>query len=158
MDLLKNMALCLIAAAAAGTLATVIVPKGSTDKTVRAVVGIFVVAVICLPFSELEKNDLFTDVFGNYEEALSDNSYTREMQNHMIELMKETVNSEIKEAANELGAEIKSVFADISADNENCINIHEINIVVYKIDSLDKEELSKKISARLGVPVNVTAE
>ena len=158
MDLLKNLALCLIAAAAAGTLATVIVPRGSTDKTVRAVVGIFVVAVICSPFSELDKSDLVAEVFGNYEDVISDNSYTREMQEHMVELMKETVNSEITEAAKEIGAEIKSVHADISADDENCINIHKIDIIINKTDFDDKEELSKKISEKLGVPVNVTAE
>ncbi len=158
MELLKNLALCLIAAAAAGTLATVIVPRGSTDKTVRVVVGIFVVAVICSPFSELDKSDLVTGVFGNYEDVISDNSYTREMQEHMVELMKETVNSEITEAANELGTEIKSVFADIEADNENCINIQKIDIVINITDSRNKEKLSEKISERLGVPVNVTAE
>ncbi|MBR3779678.1 MAG: stage III sporulation protein AF [Clostridia bacterium] len=158
MDILKDWALCLIAAAAAGTLATVVVPRGTMDKTVRAVVGIFVVAVICSPLAKLDEQDLFTDVFSEYEEVFSDNSYTQEMQNYMIDLMKETVNSEIKETADELGAEIKSVVSDISVDDKNCINIHKINVVINKTDFLDKEELSDTISERLGVPVSVTAE
>lgn len=158
MDILKDWALCLIAVAAAGTLATVVVPRGSMDKTVRAVVGIFVVAVICSPLAELDGQNLFTDAFGEYEDVFSDNSYTQEMQDYMIDLMKETVNSEIKKTADELGAEIKSVVSDISVDGENCINIHKIDVIINKTDFLDKEELSDKISERLGVPVSVTAE
>lgn len=158
MDILKDWAMCLIAAAAAGTLATVVVPRGSMDKTVRAVVGIFVVAVICSPLAELDGQNLFTDAFGEYDDVFSADSYTREMQDYMIDLMKETVDSEIKKTADELGAKIKSVVSDISVDGENCINIHKIDVVINKTDFLDKEELSDKISERLGVPVSVTAE
>ena len=158
MDILKDWALCLIAAASAGTLATVVVPRGSMDKTVRAVVGIFVVAVICSPLAEFDGQNLFADAFWEYEDVFSDNSYTQEMQGYMIDLMKQTVNYEIKEAAAELDAEIKSVVSDISVDDENCINIHKIDVIINKTDILDKEELSDKISERLGVPVSVTAE
>lgn len=158
MDILKSWALCLIAAAAAGTLATVIVPRGSMDKTVRAVIGIFVVAVICSPLAEIKEFDLFADAFSDYKAAFSDNSHTREMQDYMIEMMKNTVNSEIKKIADEFKTEIKSVVCDISADNSNCINIHKIDIVINKSDYLDEEEFSDKISEKLGVPVSVAAE
>ena len=158
MDILKDWALCLIAAAAAGTLATVVVPKGSMDKTVRAIVGIFVVAVICSPLTELSKQEISADFFGGYEDVFLDNSYKNDMHNYIVEALKKTVDSEIKKTADEFGTEIKSVVSDISVDDNNCINIHKIIVVINRTDSLDIEELSDKISEKLGVPVSVTAE
>lgn len=158
MEFVKNWALCLIAAAAAGTLATVIVPRGSMDKTVRAVVGIFVVAVICAPFAEIRESDLSVEAFADSYETDFSNSYTEEMQERITDIFKETVDAQIKETASELNTDVISVNADISVDKDLCINIHKIDVVVNKNQFSDTAYLSEKISERLGVPTDVTAE
>lgn len=158
MDVLKEWALCLIAAAAAGTLATVIVPRGSMDKTVRAVVGIFVVAVICLPLAEMKESDFFVEAFANSDGTSLDNAYIEELNSQIINICRETVERQIKETATEQDVNVVSVEADISVDAENCIIIHKINVCVDKKNLLNTDLLSQKFSEKLGVPVDVNAE
>lgn len=156
MDFLKDIALCLIAAAAAGTLAIVIVPRGSMDKTVRASVGIFVVAVICSPLSKIDTEAL--NVFADFEESDFDKSYTEEMNNAVVDTFKKAIENCLKEIASELNYEIVSVNADISVDDEQCINIHKIRVVINNTGMSDISVLSEKTSGMLGVPVEMSEE
>ncbi len=158
MDFLKEWALCLIAAAAAGTLATVIVPRGSMDKTVRAVVGIFVVTVICSPLAGLKESDFTIDVFADSDSVSFDNTYTEELNSQIINICRETVEKQIKETAAEQNVAVASIEADISVDAENCIIIHKIKVGIDKNEFLSTDLLSEKFSEKLGVPVDVNAE
>lgn len=158
MDFLKNAALCLIAAAALGTLATVIVPRGSMDKTLRAVVGIFVVAVICSPLAEIPEAERVSEVFVNSFEASSDEIFSEDMQKQMLEIIESTIISNIKETASELNVNVVSVNPELSVDADHCINIHKITVKVSECNSSLKEYLSVKISENLGVSAEVIAE
>ncbi len=158
MDFLKNTALGLIAAAAAGTLATVIVPRGSMDKTLRAVVGIFVVAVICSPFAQISETELIDGAFVKSDEILSDDSYTAEMQEKMIGFFNSEIDSNVKEIASELNINVVSVNSEITVDENHCINIHKIVVNISDCETSAKESLSVKISENLGVPAEVIAE
>ena len=60
MDAVRQWAICLIAAAAAGTFAAAVIPGGSMEKTVKAVAGIFVVVAVCSPLAELRSHGLPT--------------------------------------------------------------------------------------------------
>lgn len=158
MDFLKNAALCLIAVATAGTLASVIVPRGSLNKTMRAVTGIFVVAVICSPIAEVLKTGSVQDVFAYNFEASSDMSYAEDMQKQLIEVFESTVNSSVEEIASQLNADVVSVNAELFFDDENCINIHKITVTVRNCQQYEAEYLSEKISENLGVSAEIIAE
>ncbi|MBQ8763641.1 MAG: stage III sporulation protein AF [Clostridia bacterium] len=158
MDMLKEWALCLMAAAAAGTLAVVIVPRGSMDKTVRAVVGIFVVAVICAPLSEIENFDFSVEAFANYGEVPFDNTHIDDMNLQMINICKKAVEEQIKKTADEQNVTAISVEADISVDAENCIIIHKIDVCIDDGEFLSADLLSEKFSEKLGVPVVVNVK
>ena len=158
MDFIKEWALCLIFAAAAGTLATVIIPRGSTDKTARAVIGIFVVAVICSPLSEISKSDLSVEAFADSEEGGFDNSYAEDMREQMADVFKTTLDSQIRKVASELGIAVTSVKADISVDAEYCINIHKIVVTASNSELSDEAYLSELFGEKLGVPVEIIAE
>ncbi len=158
MEYIKNAALCLVFAAAAGTLATVIVPRGSMDKTLRAVVGIFVVAVICTPFANIETTDLTSEAFAFSDEENFENKHTEDMREYMINTVEETVALQIKEIASDYGVNVVSVNTDVFFDEENCINIHKIEAVIKACESVCVSDLSKAISERLGVNADVIAE
>ncbi len=158
MDFLRDTALCLIMAAAAGTFITVIVPRGSMDKTARAVTGIFVVAVICSPLSEIEKSDPISDVFADFGEYDFDDSYAENMNGALVNTFRTALENQLEEIATELDFEIRSVDADVSVDDEQCINIHSVSVYTSESELYDAEELSKKISDKLGLPVDVTEE
>lgn len=158
MDLLKSSALCLIAAAAAGTLATVIVPRGSMDKTVRAVVGVFVVAVICSPIAGLSETDSIEEAFAHSFEITSDNSYTEDMQKQITGVFEREIISCIEEIVYGLNVNVISIKPEISVDENYCINIHKITVTVSGCDSSLKKDLSEKISEKLGAPAEIIAE
>lgn len=158
MEFLKNPVLCLIAAAAAGTLATVIVPRGSMDKTLRAVVGIFVVAVICSPIAEISEVMKTEDVFAESTESLSDESYAEDMQEQMLDIFTSEVDSSVREIASELNINVVSVNTEMSVDENYCINIHKIAVTVSGCETSEKEYLSVKISENLGVYAEIIAE
>ena len=158
MEFLRNTALCLIAAAAAGTLATVIVPRGSMDKTLRAAVGIFVVAVICSPFAEISEYVQIEDAFASLSEVSTDESYTEDMKKRMLEIFESAIKTDIEEIASQLNIDVVSVETDTDFDEDCCINIHKIVVKINGCESSEKEYLSVKISENLGVPAEVIAE
>lgn len=155
MDVLRQWAVCLIAAAAAGTFAMIISPRGSMDKTLRAVVGIFVVAAICSPLAELKDADFSVDAFADYgsEEVNAD-----ELREYMIDVCRNTIETQIASTAGELGVRVASVEAEISADSDNCIIIHNISVKVLEASASVIIDLSDKLQENLGVAVTVNAE
>lgn len=158
MDFIKNTVLCLIAAAAVGTVAMVLVPRGAMDKTLRAVIGIFVVAVVCSPLSELQNGNLTVNAFADFEESNFNKSYSEYMNSALINTFRTALDYSLNEIAAELKIEIASVDTDISVDDEQCIIIHEITITVTGSELYNMEELSRIISEKLGLPVDVSEE
>ena len=158
MDFIKNTVLCLIAAAAVGTVAMVLVPRGAMDKTLRAVIGIFVVAVVCSPLSELQNGNLTVNAFADFEESNFNKSYSEDMNSALINTFRTALDYSLNEIAAELKIEIASVDTDISVDDEQCIIIHEITITVTGSELYNMEELSRIISEKLGLPVDVSEE
>ncbi len=158
MDFLKDTAFCLITAAAVGTLVTVLVPRGAMDKTVRAVIGIFVVAVVCSPLSEIEKNDLTLDAFADFKEKDFNEFYEEDMNDALINTFRISLGHKLNEIAAELNFEILTVDSDISVDDERCINIQNIAIIIGRSELYNTEELSRMISKKLGLPVEVSEE
>ncbi|MGN0546104.1 MAG: stage III sporulation protein AF [Acutalibacteraceae bacterium] len=157
MDALKSWAVSLIAAAAAGTFAMIVSPRGSMDKTIRAVVGIFVVAAIFSPLTELKKdgkNFFEKEAFAFEEENEADEM----LSDYLLTACKNAVNSEIEKAADELSIPSYQSEIDAYVDDDNCIIIQNITINI-PAEYIDKsEKLSVKASERIGAPVTVNAE
>ena len=158
MEMLKEMSFCLMISAAAGTLVTVLVPKGAMDKTVKAVVGIFVVAAVCSPFYGAENKVLISDAFADFEEYDFDELDAKEMNNALVDTFVTVLKNRIEEFASERDIRVSSLDADLYVDEENCINIHKITVTIEKYENVNLEELSREISDELGVPVDVTKE
>lgn len=157
MDALKSWAVSVIAAAVAGTFAMIVSPRGSMDKTIRAVVGIFVVAAIFSPLTELKKdgNSFFEKEAFAFEE---ENKADEKLGDYLLTACKNAVNSEIEKAADELN--IPDFQSEINAyvDDENCIIIQSITIYI-PAEHIDKaEKLSDRASERIGAPVTVNVE
>lgn len=147
MDEFRQWAICLIIAAVACTLVTVISPRGSVDKTVKAVAGVFVVAVICAPLADLPDFEFaFTD-------EKTTQSYDYEAEEKIVELYGEAVSQRVAELADEKGVQVISVETDVSLDENGCIIIHKIAVEVADCDS--EEELEKSLSESLGATVDV---
>ncbi len=155
MDELRQWALYLIIGAAAGTFVMAVSPRGSMDKTVRAVVGIFVVAAICSPLAELFKADFAADAFAVFEDDLQSEE---DMRDYLLEAYRAELEKQIVSAARERGTEIEEIFISAHIDADNCIIIQDITVTVSPECLEQGGELSRFLSERLGVNVTVNAE
>ena len=155
MDALRQWALCLIIGATAGTFVMAISPRGSMDKTVRAVVGIFVVAAICSPLAELLKTDFTADAFADYDYALQSEE---DMYGYMLEAYRREVENRILSAADEQGTEISEIFISADIDADNCIIIQDITVTLTPEYLAQTADFSAYLSQLLGMGVTVNAE
>lgn len=155
MDAFRQWTLCVIFAAAAGTFACAVSPRGSSDKTVRAVVGIFVVCAICAPLSELDFEEIMLPAFaGSYNDKSDDIN----MDEYILSACKSAVESEIMLSATEYGIAVESIFVNAEIDKEKCIIIHNIQINIQNNISEYLSDFSKTVEEKLGVPVTLNAE
>lgn len=155
MDVLRQWAVSLIIAAAAGTFAMIVSPRGSMDKTIRAVVGIFVVAVICSPLTEIKENGFSVEAFAEYDLETDNIAALREQ---LVSACRNAVETQINREAQELEIAVESVEADLSVDAENCIIIHNITVNIADGFKEKAELLSEILQEKLGVPVQVEFE
>lgn len=120
------------------------------EKTVRAVVGIFVVSVICAPLAKFDKSDFSVEAFADYD---YEHGNVQELHECMVSACKTAIENDIREAAEDFGVHLESVQMQVSVDDENCIIIHKIAIKTSGISEKNNEDLSEMLEKRLGVPV-----
>lgn len=157
MNELKQWVLCLIVAAVAGSFVMVISPRGSMDKTVRAVVGIFVVAVICAPLTELKDAEISLGAMKNFGYETASDSDER-LHESVISSLKSAVNEQVKTVADELGITAEEICADLDLNSENCIIIHSLTVKISESSSDKTSYFSDILQERFGVPITVNAE
>ncbi len=150
MDALRQWAVCLIVGSFAGAFVMIVSPRGSMDKTVRAVAGVFVVAALCSPLAQLKNfNFSFTEEDVTYDE----NSFLPEAEDKLAQLYANAVAQRVNEIAAETGTQAESVDAEVSVDENGCIIIHKISVGIAEPESAKK--LEQTLSEKLGVPVTV---
>lgn len=151
MDELRQWAISLIIAAVAGTVITVISPRGSADKIMRTVTGIFVVASMAVPLMQTDFYDVSAQNFFEYSD--SDDDYLYELEQQLVDACKTALENQIIRAASQTGADVESVESELSVDEDGCIIIHKI--VVKITENSAKYELEKLLKQETGIQVTV---
>ena len=151
MDMLKQWIISLIFACAAGTLVSVISPKGSTEKTLRTIVGIFVIAAVCAPLSEMRTENLTFPVlaheFSDFSESGMDDYVLKAVENEICRKILEITEKK----------ELPSGEITVKAENnDGCIIIHEILIKLQNDGSEAGQKTAELLSKELGIPVTLT--
>lgn len=155
MDALKQWLVSIIAAAMAGTFVMSVSPRGSMDKTVRAIVGMFVVAAVCIPVLKISRADFSEYTFEQYGYSESE---LNELEDFVISTCKKTVSEEIYALAKENKINITGIETDIEYNAEKCIIIHAIKVLVESKDNVLFSDFCTTLEEKLGVPVTVNAE
>lgn len=155
MDTFRQWMLCIIIAAAAGTFACAVSPKGSTDKTVRTVVGIFVVASICAPLSQIDFEKISVPAF---EESYILENGDDMLNGYMLPACESAVKSAVSQTAAEYGFDIVSIVFDAYTDDNDCIIIQNIQVDIQCQNTEAISDFSRILAEKLGVPVTVNAE
>lgn len=150
MEGLKQWLISLIFSAAAGALITVISPKGSNDKTLKTVVGIFIISSIFLPLTKMNLSDFSLPALAN-ELKIEQG----EEGDFVIEMLEEELFETVSETAEEFNCEISGVEIDAGYDEDNCIIIQEIAVYYTSGKTENIQMAAAETEKRLGVPVRV---
>ena len=150
MEGLKQWLISLIFSAAAGALITVISPKGSNDKTLKTVVGIFIISSIFLPLTKMNLSDFSFPAFAN-ELKIEQG----EEGDFVVEMLEEELYKTVSETAEEFNCKISGVEIDAGYDEDNCIIIQEIAVYYTSGETENIQMAAAETEKRLGVPVRV---
>ena len=151
MNELKQWSLCIIIGAIAGTFAMAISPRGTMNKAVRAVTGIFIVASMCAPLMNLVESDMAINTF--------DYVYKEDGTENMDEYIKESFSKEIEKhilsVAETYKIEVKEIFINADIDADKCIIIHKISVSTASASDEVLLKFSRTLSEETGVNVAV---
>ncbi len=152
MDALKSWAISVIISAVAGSVISLLMQKGSMEKTMRAVIGVFMVSAVCMPLAQInfssEAGQAFLPV--NTVENNAD-----DIKEYMLDVCKNAVESAVDSVAKEMGVSDYKVIADVSCDENGCIIIHEITVEIESGNMDSKDAFETVLNQKLGVPVSV---
>ena len=151
MDFLRQWAIGLIICGIGATVISLISPRGTMEKTLRAVIGIFIVSAVCMPLQKLKKADEVLPAFSFDGEAY----FNQNLEKQMLEACRETVGKVIDKTAKDMNIAEYDVDADIQMDANCCIIIQHIHIKTYTCDSGTAAELEAVLQNKLGVSVAV---
>lgn len=150
MDFFRQWAVSLIISAAAVTVVLIITPRGSTDKTVKAVASIFVISVIFTPLTHTEIDFPTLEAAADYgDEIYSD------LNDSMLEACRNAVENALTRKAAEMRSVLEDICINVNIDADGCIIIHGISVTVSSCDGCDLQELSSALGEAAGVPVTV---
>lgn len=152
MAVLKSWALCVIISALAGTVISLLMPKGSMEKTMRAVVGVFMVSSVCLPLVRLNVTEEIEAVFSASDFG---ENYAENMGDYVVSEYENTIKEAVESAALESGVSDYEIVADVSSDKNGCIIIHEITVKTEDENVESIAALERLLKEKFGFPVSV---
>lgn len=150
MNEFRQWVLCLIITAAAGTFVCAVSPRGTTEKAVRTVAGIFVVVTMCTPLSQLNKTELVKNVFlDSY--VISDNSEA--LKEQMLEQCKKSIEEQLAPIARKYSVTVCQVTMDAYFDEYGSIIIQRIHLDITSENPDSAVLFISEAQAALGVPL-----
>lgn len=150
MEELKQWLVSIVFSAAAGAVITVISPKGSNDKTLKTVVGIFIISAVFLPITKMNVSDFSLPAFANGLEI----EHGEEIK-LVVDMLEEELFETISETAKSFECGIENVEIDAEYDNEKCIIIHKITVYFTYGEAENILKTATETEKRLGVPTEV---
>ena len=120
MDFLRQWAIGLIICGIGATVISLLSPRGTMEKTLRAVIGIFIVSAVCMPLQKLKNADEVLPAFSFDGEAY----FNQNLEKQMLEACRETVGKVIDKTAKDMNIAEYDVDADIQMDANCCIVIN----------------------------------
>ena len=155
MEALKQWAVCLIICGIGGSVISLLSPRGSMEKTLRAVIGIFVVSAVCMPLANLKKGEKILPAFLFEESAFA---FSESLEEQMLGVCQNTVGVVVKETAEEMHITDYTVKVDADVDELYCIIMHDIHIVIPDKNADSAAGFAAVLQERIGVPVSVECE
>lgn len=155
MEAFRQWAVSLIIAGIAGTVISLLSPRGTMEKTLRAVIGIFIVSAVVSPLESIVSKDGFLPAFAFENVTVSCDN---ELGEYMLDTCKTTVGKVVAETAEAYGIENIGVETDMYVDDNKCIIIRDICITIPLNGFGKSHEIEAELEKKLGIPVTVNSE
>lgn len=151
MEAVRQWAICLLASAAVGAFACIVMPNGSLEKTVKAVSGIFVIAALCSPLADSDMRE-FTEVTAR---TAGENSIqTQALEDGALDMCDAAIRDAIYDTAQACGACIKEISVKLDM-KDNCIIIHNVTVELEETQSEKAENFGEEVREKLGFPIDI---
>ncbi|MBR2869568.1 MAG: stage III sporulation protein AF [Clostridia bacterium] len=152
MNILRQWAVSLIISGMAGAVISLLSPRGTMEKTLRAVIGIFMVSAVCSPLTDILKEDVLLSLPATEHVTVeADNS----LNEYMLDSLNNTVEGTVKSAAATLGIADCEIGTDAYIDEYSCIIIRNIHITIPSEFSESADDFAEILEKKLGVTVGV---
>lgn len=150
METVKQWAMGITVSAVIGTVILVVTPKGSTEKTVRTAVALFLLCAITTPF--MTGVD-FSGIFSGIKKP--EPIVTDKIESQIAEQTEIAVKEKIDEILLENGINSAEINIDISMNKDKELTVDMVEIFADKNFSNSFENAQKKIKSETGIDVKI---
>lgn len=153
MDAIKGWAISICMAALAGTVVHFLSPSGNTQRIFKVVLSVFFITVLVYPLGLL--NGVADDIVDSYTypDTYLDNA--EEIGEIVLEQSINQIKIYVEETARKIGIEECEISVKTDIDDNECIVITNIDVVIDQAYSSKSQQLSATLKASVDCQVNV---
>lgn len=144
-------ALCILILIA--TVLQYIIPSGVMERSMRLVLGGFVVLGLIVPITQLVKNADWE--FQIQEDSISADEYLEQANTQILKLAQNNVEALISETLQKMNISAKKITVKMDSDKDNCIVIEKAVVALALTDAERMAETEEKLWSVLGIKAEV---
>lgn len=151
MGSIKDWAICLCFAALSTVIVQMIMPSGSTEKTMKFVIGVFFISCIVSPlFTQKDIQALKAD-FMQTSGEISTLKLQQEIDRQLEAQIEERLKTLIKQSLSQTAVKVNKITIYMDRTEDNSISINTIDIVLDECTPAEKEAVQKTVFQTLGI-------
>lgn len=125
-----------------------ITPNGGTEKTVRFVLGLFMVCAVVVPLADFsfDWNEITAE-----EQYEANTDLKEDIQNQGIQIVERELEQMIADTAEPFGAVPEKTEINTDIDNENRISIVSVTVILNGKDAEKAIQIKNAVESELGI-------
>lgn len=152
----KSWAVSVVTAAAVVCVISFFTPSGAMEKTLKTIIGLFLMASFILPFSGTDIASGLLESTNGIKEIIDENKYENEMKKSVSDSLENAIEAEICAYLSNAEVDYIKVEAEVYVDSKNNIDTKSILIVLR--EDIQINEIISFISERFGAEPDVIVE
>lgn len=156
MENMSRWATVICIAAVVCVLFELLSPKGSLEKVMRFVLGLFMLCAIIIPLTQGAFNIHFN--FSPQESFEEKSNFEKRTEEQIMELGKDSVSSLTSDCLNKMNVEAKKIEISMDTEQDNSISIVMVTVTIDQKDKDQKIKIRDTLKKELGLNVQVITE
>lgn len=126
-----------------------ITPNGGTEKTVRFVLGLFMVCAVAVPLADISFD--WNEISATTEQYEANTSLKEDIQNQGIEIIEQELEQMIINTIEPFEVVPQKTEINMDIDNDNRISIVSVTVVLSGKDAEKAIQIKNTIESELGI-------